>query len=245
MLDGEGCLELLRIQADTCFTLSESGRITGENEPVPSAGPRLYVTGCREGNVSFLREDVPDDLAEELSSFLRRQPPLPDIMDFVAAPLGDILSRRVPVTSVESSIVYVMANLPPPAATAFVCSDTKEGAALLDRWQRQGFPQHLKDSGFAAAEEFWPPWCVAFEGKEAAATAFAARLGQRGAEVGIVTFPRFRGRGLAAAVTAKWAGLPQLGQRKLFYSTSTSNTASQRVAEKMGLERIGVGLRIT
>ena len=49
--------------------------------------------------------------------------------------------------------------------------------------------------------------------------AFAARLGVSGAELGVYTFPKYRGRGLAAAVTAAWSSMPSLNQHALFYST--------------------------
>ncbi|HEX4736620.1 MAG TPA: GNAT family N-acetyltransferase [Allosphingosinicella sp.] len=245
-LGHDSCLELLRVQAETCFVLSKSGRILFENEPIPAAGPRLYVAACGEGFLAFVRDDVPGDVVDELLSFLRRQPPSSAVEAAVAGTLAGYLSTQTHVTSIETSIVYALPkdglSLSGPA---FICSGTEEGSMLLDRLDRDGFPPHLRESGFATMEDFWPPWCVAFEGKEIATTAFAARLAPHGAEVGIVTFPAYRGRGLGAAVTAKWASLPQLADRTLFYSTSISNTASRRVAEKLGLERIGTGLRIT
>jgi predicted GNAT family acetyltransferase len=80
---------------------------------------------------------------------------------------------------------------------------------------------------------------------EIAAMAFAARLSDAGAEIGVYTFPAYRGQGCAAAATAAWSSLAALSGRELFYSTLTSNRSSQRVAERLGLEQIGVGLRVT
>jgi hypothetical protein len=49
---------------------------------------------------------------------------------------------------------------------------------------------------------------------------------------------------LAAAVTAGWSRLDSLAGRDLFYSTSTANRSSQRVAERLGLPRLGARLAI-
>jgi len=81
------------------------------------------------------------------------------------------------------------------------------------------------------------------EGEEIAAIAIAARLGEKGAEVGVYTFSNFRGRGLAAAVTASWSAMRSLDGRALFYSTSRSNRSSQRVAARLGLRLIGASVR--
>jgi predicted GNAT family acetyltransferase len=98
--------------------------------------------------------------------------------------------------------------------------------------------------GFADVTHFWEPWCVALVRDSIAAIAFAARLGESGAEIGVVTLPEFRGRRLAAAVTAGWSSLPQLGERELFYSTTRDNVASQHVIARLGLPLVGVSMRL-
>ena len=102
----------------------------------------------------------------------------------------------------------------------------------------------MVDAGFKDTRDFWEPWCIALDGAEIASIAFAARLGAIGAEVGVYTFPKYRGCGFAAAVTASWASLESLNQRALFYSTAKSNRSSQRVAARLGLRRIGSSFRI-
>ena len=92
--------------------------------------------------------------------------------------------------------------------------------------------------------DFWPPWCVALQGDEIAAIAFAARLSPDAAEPGVGSVPAFRGRGLAAAATAGWAALPGLQGRALFYGTSRTNVSSQRVAVRLGLRFLGASLSI-
>jgi predicted GNAT family acetyltransferase len=99
-------------------------------------------------------------------------------------------------------------------------------------------------AGFKRVADFWEPWCVALDGDEIASIALAARLGEVGAEVGFYTFPKYRRRGLAAAVTASWASIPSLNKRALFYSTSKSNLSSRRVAARLGLRLIGASVSI-
>ncbi len=105
-------------------------------------------------------------------------------------------------------------------------------------------PPALHEAGFKSIADLWEPWCVAVEGEEVAAIAFAARLGVIGAEIGVYTFPGFRSRGFAAAVTAEWSSIPSLDGRALFYSTSRSNRSSQRVAARLGLRIIGASVGI-
>jgi predicted GNAT family acetyltransferase len=104
----------------------------------------------------------------------------------------------------------------------------------------------MRDAGFKSVADFWEPWCVALDGNEnaIASMCYAARLGDKGAEAGVYTFPRYRSRGLAAAVTASWASMAALNNRELFYSTSAANRSSQRVAARLGLRLIGASFSI-
>ena len=52
-------------------------------------------------------------------------------------------------------------------------------------------------------------------------------------------FEAFHGRGMAAQAVARWSALPDLRELTLFYSTSATNHASQRVATNLGLSFIG------
>jgi RimJ/RimL family protein N-acetyltransferase len=105
-------------------------------------------------------------------------------------------------------------------------------------------PASLVALGFPDTGEFWPPWAAVFDGDEIAALGFAARLGARGADLGLVTVPAFRGRGYGAAATAAWAAHPALANRTLFYSTTLTNLSSQRVVARLGLRFIGTTCRI-
>ena len=126
-----------------------------------------------------------------------------------------------------------------------VSSGTPEGDRLLTRLADQGMPQALVALGFVDASELWEPWCLALHQGEIASVTITARLGPKGAEVGVATVPALRERGLAAAATAGWASHPSLRERALFYSADRTNVSSQRVAERLGLRFIGTSLRLT
>ena len=81
-------------------------------------------------------------------------------------------------------------------------------------------------------------------GDEIASLAFAAGVGPASAEVGLYTFPAFRGRGLGAAATAAWTSHPALAGKTLFYGTDRENVSSQRVVERLGLPVLGTSLSI-
>jgi RimJ/RimL family protein N-acetyltransferase len=59
-------------------------------------------------------------------------------------------------------------------------------------------------------------------------------VGERYEELGVVTEPGFRGRGLSAACAGQLARDIRARGRIPSWTTSTDNTASQRVAEKIG-----------
>jgi hypothetical protein len=241
-------LALLAVDLDALFVTSTSGRIARVNSPDGEPAPRAVLAGGRSGNLIRLRHDVGEATARAITALVQSEPPWSD----PASPPGclptllSLLSREAPVERVSRGIIYVLPrSLPCPAEIRIVSGEEAEGRRWLERLAREGAPQALRDAGFKGVGDFWAPWCVALESGEIAATAFAARLGPVGAEVGVYTFPGFRGRGLAAAVTAHWSSLAELADRRLFYSTQTTNRSSQRVAERLGLARLGASVAVT
>ncbi|MDP3867160.1 GNAT family N-acetyltransferase [Phenylobacterium sp.] len=241
-------MEALEANIATIFGLSEAGRIVCENEPGRPAGPRLFLAGCREGVRAVLRHDVGAETARAIEALVARAAPWfdpwtdPDGLEDMLALLG----REAPVESVSRSLIYRLPHARPVAADVRIISgDTGEGRRRLAGLAQTGMPPHLLEAGFLGVGDFWEPWVVALEGDTIAAMAFAARIGPRAAETGVYTFPGFRGRGLAAAVTAAWSNLTELADRPLFYSTQTTNVSSQRVAARLGLPQFGAGIRMT
>lgn len=120
-----------------------------------------------------------------------------------------------------------------------------EGRDLVHSWASTGVPENLFEIGFRRVADFWAPWCAAIVDGHIASIAFAARLSDTGAELGLVTTKAFRGQGFAAAATAGWTQLPSLRSRTLFYSTDRDNISSQRAAVRLGLRLRGASLRVS
>ena len=83
------------------------------------------------------------------------------------------------------------------------------------------------------------PWAIGIAAGLVANLCHTAVASVRAAEAGVWTHPDVRGRGYASIVTRAWATVASTEFQNLFYSTSASNTASRRVAEKMQLRPIG------
>ena len=239
-------LRLLHVDVDTMFVMSASGRIERENDPDRSSGPRAFFAGCPFGNLVRVRDDVDDRIAERIGEVAAQEPPWSDPAATPAClrKMVELLSDGQPAGA-SSALIYKIPNgLKYQHPATIVRGDSEQGRQLLARIARHGMPDYMQTAGFKGVGDFWEPWCVALDGTDIASMAFAARLGVSGAEVGVYTFPKYRGKGFAAAVTAAWSSMPSLNQRALFYSTIKSNRSSQRVASRLGLHLIGASVRI-
>lgn len=254
-----GDLELLTRDIAISYVIAGSGRIergpfrpSGPRQdsvpPQRSAGPRLHFAGCADGTLAHLRHDVDDEIAAQVLAFAETAPSWSD-PDTPPDGLGAILalvSRDTPAAINGPEIVFRLPNgLAYDHEATVVSCDTAAGEALLARLARSGLPPALVEAGFVDLGEFWWPWCVVLGGDDIAAMAFATNLGQSGAEIGVFTFPGFRGRGFAAAVTAGWSSLKSLEGRELIYSTRLNNASSRQVAGRLGLSVAGARVRVT
>ena len=244
--------ELLSIQYQTLFVTTASGRIQRENDPDHSPGPRFWLAGCSTGNVAGVRADVADSVAAEIMALVATEPPLvapgrnPEHLDrFIQLLSGDRSSLDVPAQKLGTTC-----QLPhdleyqQDARVTLIDSDTEEGKQLHASLGANGLPDDLVNLGFHGVWDFWPPWCVALREGEIASIAFAARLGDTGAELGVATVHAHRGRGYAAAATAGWSRLESLRSRALFYSTDEINHSSKRVMARLRLRLLGASLRL-
>jgi hypothetical protein len=233
-------LDLLALDAETIFVPAQLDRTL-------PASPRLYMAGCSSGNIVRIRHDVGKHIAEAIERLVAKEPPL-CYADSIPVHLDDYVRLLEGEAPVEQTIVELIWTFPERLSyghrATLVASDTPEGDALLARLEREGMPEALVAAGFVDIGEFWAPWCVAFDGDDIASIAFTVGSGPESAEVGVHTFPAFRGRGFAAAATAGWASLPALRDCSLFYSTSRENVSSQRVTQRLGLRFLGVSLTI-
>lgn len=240
-------LRLLALDAETGFVHAASGRILRTGSPDGGQAPRVFFAGCAGGSIIRIRQDVADQAAADLQTLAASEPPWVDPQSLPAC-LPAMIERLSHDGPAEAAAPALYFHLPRGAAfnsdAAIIGSDTPQGDRLLARLARDGMPPHLVEAGFVGLADFWAPWCAAMAGEEIAALCFAARLGPRGAAVGVYTFPGYRGRGWAAAVTAAWSSMPALAERTLLYSALRTNRSSLRVAERLGLRRFGLSVSI-
>jgi hypothetical protein len=240
--------ELLAIQIQTAFVFERTGRILSTNDPDRSPAPRFALFGCASGNIYGVRADVSDGVAARLMGLAASEPPF---FDRLGAPRHldryiELLSRTAPVSQPHLEMTYALPNdITYQHDVRLICSDSPEGQELHATLATKGIPTGLAKMRFINISDFWDPWCVALQNAEVASVAFASRLSETGACLGLATSPELRGRGYAAAATAGWARMPALRSRALFYSTSQTNIASQRVIARLGLRFLGASLGLS
>ncbi|MGX7874160.1 hypothetical protein ACVDG5_016650 [Mesorhizobium sp. ORM6] len=182
----------------TLFRLRNDGRIERENDPDCSPGPRFWLAGCGDGNIFGMRADLPDDLVAELERLAAAEPPL--IHPAKPKHLADYLSVFDEGGSVAHNfgLIYRLPHaLRYDSDARLIGSDSEEGQDLMQSWAANGVPENLFGLGFRQVADFWAPWCAAAIDGQIASIAFAARLSDVGAELGLATAKAFRGRGLA------------------------------------------------
>lgn len=238
---------LISIELETRFTLTPAGRIEREADPDRSPGPLMFLAGCDDGNLVQFGHELDDDLVAELKTLTANEPPLssPGQVPVHLEQYLDLLSAFGPLQNHPGLSFHLPHRSRAPASAPLITSGTAEGDHLEATLAREGLPPALVEMGFRDVGDLWAPWSLALQDGQIASLAFAARLGDRGAELGLATLPAFRGLGLAVAATAGWSALPSLADRTLFYSTATSNLASQRVVAKLGLEFLGPTLGVS
>lgn len=226
----------------TLFRLDKNRRIERENDPDRSSGPRFWLAGSAEGNMFGIGADVAGRIAANLENLAATEP----VFMHLAVPkhLDRYLEMLAPARHNFGLIYELPHGLSFSPQARIVTGESGEGRNLLQSLSTKGMPASLTEVGFHGTEDFWPPWCVAIVNDKIASIAFAARLSDVGAEIGVTTMKDFRGQGFGAAVTAAWTRLPSLQVRTLFYSTDRTNFSSQRIAARLGLHQRGTTLRV-
>ena len=229
-------LELARMHVESAYELGADGRILRVREPEPNRPPpRFGLVRTRQGHIPLVRHDIPAAIASLLLGLAEREPPLDDPL---AAPSHldaylEALSEYAPVERTDAGPAFVLRA--PKTVPRGVTRISMENASLLERY-------------FAWAIRYldvYSPICAVVEDVFAVAVCFSAREPSPGAEAGVFTAEEYRRRGYAQRAVAAWArGVLEAGRVPL-YSTSWRNTASRRIAERLGGELYAVDFSLT
>ncbi|MFN2399894.1 MAG: GNAT family N-acetyltransferase [Gemmatimonadaceae bacterium] len=209
------------LQLETLFILDGDGRILSTREPQGTPGPLFFLVRSATECAWAVRTDVDAELAEELLSLARKEPPVQDVR--VARLHADrycsLLSGRVqsgPAFGFPPSLIN------PPSVVEI------EDEALLEMHFRGWVPGEI---GAGRA----PVWAVVEDGYPVS-ICFSARRSDLAAEAGVETAAEFRGMGSASRATAAWARAIRGSGRTPLYSTDWTNEASLALARKLALE---------
>jgi GNAT superfamily N-acetyltransferase len=214
--------DLLALEMETLWGSDARGRVLGAHH--------LVAGVTSEDVIVRFGADEPDALVERLSGLERTEVPA------FLQQCQRILDEHYGSTALSSGPGYLIPDdLAYESDATFVDCTAPRALPRPDVWEYGEWEELL--AGGAG------PWAVALEDDRVAAVAATPASTERAAEAGIWTHPDFRGRGLAAATTARWAQVAK--GRTLFYSTSSDNLSSQRVAARLGLEQLGTLWKIS
>lgn len=229
-------LELLQMHVDALFIHDGHQRLVCTNEPDPAGpAPRFFLGRSAKGNVWRVRHDVPDGLAAKLGRLAAAEPILMD--GTYQAPLYratyvELLEQDTPVGPVEAGPAYYLPEMDSACRAVLI---TPQNKGLL----QAHFPCLL------SALEACSLVAVMVAADRAVAACHCARLTERVAEAGVYTVEAYRGQGYAIEVVQCWASAVRASGRLALYSTSWDNTASQRVAQKLGAVLYGEDFSLT
>jgi hypothetical protein len=222
-------LKLMNLQTEAGFTYDGDFRLLTINEPwdgtVPA--PRFFLGRTIDGQtVRRYRHDLSASLVDRLELLSAGEIPAgafeekPKHFDEYLAILG-----------AETFAMGPCFSIPPQAAPSMlVVRITRDN---IGNYSCEGFEWLVSEIDVVQP-------CVALihDGR-IVSQCRSVRISPQVHEAGLETLESFRGRGYASAVTAGWAlAVRETGALPL-YSTSWKNTASQKVARKMGLRYYG------
>lgn len=225
---------LLEARVGALYRTDGDGRLLGSNEWDSRPAPRFHLMRTAAGPILRGRADLPADLLQRLQDLSLREPPdqaftqLPALHDqYLAA-----LAERAPVEKVWAGPAYVL----PPETPGLDVVNIDEGARerLVGR-----FDDWLEDVGHRR------PFVAVIAEGAAAAICASVRISPTVHCAGVETHPDFRRRGYALAAVAGWARAVRACGATPFYSTSWDNLASQRVAQRLGGQLVGVDFHVT
>lgn len=199
--------------------------LTGQGECLvdrwPSPRAFLAVCGSNQALIGDPDDLDPEELHAVLDGFVEAPDTLAPVLRSVQGviewprvnliqPMPTTIERRTKVRRLTAADAHHLEQLSPVSSW------------ISNTW---GGPEGLAASRMAYG---------AFVGKRLASVACSFFVGTRFEDIGVVTEPEFRGRGLSPACVAALCYAIRRRRRVPSWTTSPDNTQSLRVAEKLG-----------
>lgn len=225
-------LERMELHADTLHICNAHGDLLTSAdpfEPCRRRARRLYLAWNDTTMTHRFRDDVAPDIRDAVEEWASQTTPSDLLNPESMSRLAEIFST--PLNKINTGPAYSSDHPVEPRGDAALL--TRENASAL----REDFLQP------GEIDTIHPSFAVIIDGK-AVSTCLTVRRHPRAIEAGVDTIEAYRGNGYAVDATTAWINATlELGLVP-FYSTSSDNTASQRVAEKSGLTQFAMELGI-
>ena len=227
MHSGVNLRDLLDTHINTLFRCDAGGRLLTTNEADPPPAPRFYMARSAQGNAWRIRHDLPADLAEQLDAACRAEPAAVSLSQPARcyATVRALLDQHAPVRDEYRGPAFVIPRDVPHIGGATLI--TPDNAHVLARYFKWLLP-------FETSTDSYPVAAVVVNGV-AVSCCFCSRIPGAATEAGVFTAPDARGHGYATAAVATWAAAAWQRGVQPMYSTSWDNTASQRIAARLGM----------
>ncbi len=228
----------MKIQVGTLFVHDDDERLRFINEPYRPENhpaPVVFIGRTRCGSVMRFRYDVPEALCQRVQAIIQAQP-LSDNLYESPSYLAKVKDLLTPHITMDRQWMGPAYRFPDSFGVSPEVVRIDRGTAYLLEF---GFSDLISEL------DHCQPVVAIVEGDRAVSICQSVRKSEEAEEAGVDTLLSHRGKGYAAQVVAGWAGIVREQGRIPLYSTSWDNRASQRVAEKLGLELYGVDIHIS
>jgi hypothetical protein len=219
-------MAMMKIQADTLYTMDDRNRLLSINEPDGGKAPALFIGITSAGQCSYYHAQLPFTLIEELGC-----------VSGLPLDISKLIRRVETYNPVEG--VW----MGPAYAFPEKCGEWHPNVQLIESYRTFLLAEHFPDL-IERLHEKMPVAAYVIE-DSAVAVCCSARVSKQGTEASLYTAPGFRGHGYAVEAVKCWQHHVKKNGRIPIYSTSWDNVASQTVARKLGLIQFGVDFSIT
>lgn len=194
-----------------------------------SPHPLVALALANDGRALRFGSGVPSDLRASLAESLSHDPSPERFVGECGRPMDSRVCTSGPS--------YVFDGEGAPSSDHRVVTSEER----VESWLEEARPEAWGDPGewrdLLAGR--LGPWAFGILGGHVVSVCYTPVASPHAAEAGIWTLPETRGRGYAPATVAAWARVAKGRFGTRFYSTGSENAASQAVARKLGLRRVG------